>query len=111
MTVLTGATQPDQIVALHSKESNLIREELSEPSVADLSDNDCRLCRKIMRRVKCLRIDNVVRGGGRLRVKIGLSLEDQAADDEFPDNFQELISISRNGSVILKRKIILSCQW
>ena len=64
-TVLVpGVPQIGQSVALHSEESNLIREELSEPSVADLSDIDCRLCRKIMRRVKYLRVDNVVRGEG-----------------------------------------------
>ena len=102
-----GAPEIGQGVALHSDESTLIREELSEPSVENLSDIDCRLCRKIMRRVKCLRIDNVVRGGGGLRVKIGLSLEDQAADDDFPDNFQELISTksfkSRKKSLLKKQ--------
>ena len=56
-----------------------------------LSDKECMQCRKTSRRIRNLKWDNIVRGGGLSEKVDMLSLADENADKTFPENFQEII--------------------
>ena len=76
------------------------------PDAQRVAEVACADCRRTWRRVKQIRMDNVVRRG--LAEEVGPSLAETELDNNFPDNFQDILAeknkTTRKKS-LLKKKI------
>ena len=71
--------------------TDLLRKEQSDTSVAKLSSVKCANCRRTVRRMRGWRVSNMVRVTWSTEVE--LSAEQQELDDQFPENFSEIVSL------------------
>ena len=88
MPIVTVRNQPDEMLEE--------RVRCQGQKGANLSDISCMHCRKMLRRLKNLKWDNKVKGGEwDIKVNMQLSLENELADVNFPENFQEIVKKQR----------------